>query len=264
MRRGIGYLRVSSQGQESGLGLDAQAAKVREYATTHNIELLELVRETASGGVKQGEVFSYEHRPALVHIMDRADQFDVLIVARFDRLSRDPATLVAVKRRLQNAGVELASVAEENGDSPQAKMMQGILAVLAEYEAALILERTSYGRAQKKDRGGMIGGSVPYGYKSRPGDKGTQLVIHEPAASIVRRIYDDARQGLTPGKITNALNTEGEPSPTGKTWNRTTVRGIITNPIYKGELHGQRKQPTIVTTRRWNEANKALAARSRG
>jgi transposase len=51
----------------------------------------ELVQEAASGGVKEGELFSWERRPVLLKLIDLAErhEFDVLLVARLDRLSRD-------------------------------------------------------------------------------------------------------------------------------------------------------------------------------
>ena len=68
--RAIGYLRVSTAGQaEKGMGLEAQRAKVEEYAAVHKIELLELVREAASGGVRDGEALSHEHRPRLLELL---------------------------------------------------------------------------------------------------------------------------------------------------------------------------------------------------
>jgi DNA invertase Pin-like site-specific DNA recombinase len=64
---------------------------------------VDVVTETASGGVQNGAEFSWEHRPVLLELIERAraGEFEVLLVARLDRLSRDHATLVVLERRLQ-------------------------------------------------------------------------------------------------------------------------------------------------------------------
>ena len=108
-RRAIAYLRVSTNTQaEDGLGLDVQRDKLREYAAEKKLELIETVEEVSSGGIQNGETFSWEHRPVLLELLDRAKQgdYDILLVARLDRLSRDHVTLVAVERQLQARGVE--------------------------------------------------------------------------------------------------------------------------------------------------------------
>ena len=65
MTRAIGYVRVSTAGQaERGMSLPAQQDRVREYAEAKGWQLIEIVSEAASGGVRDGEEFSWEHRPA--------------------------------------------------------------------------------------------------------------------------------------------------------------------------------------------------------
>ena len=87
----------------------------------------------------------------LLELLDRAQrgEYDILLVARLDRLSRDHVTLVAIERQLQARGVSVVSVAEEhNGDGPLAEFVRGQLALIAEYERALIRERLAAGKAR--------------------------------------------------------------------------------------------------------------------
>src|SRR5680860_1178150 len=120
MTRAIAYLRVSTDVQaDKGLGLDVQRNRVTEYAKEKGWTLVGVVSEAASGGVREGEVFSYDHRPVLLDLRNRAkgDEFDALLIARYDRLSRDHASLVALERQFKSHGVSVVSAAEEtNGD----------------------------------------------------------------------------------------------------------------------------------------------------
>src|SRR5581483_8594204 len=208
--RAIGYLRVSTELQaDKGMGLDVQRQRVREHAVAKGWELVDVVQEAASGGVQAGELFSWEHRPVLLGLLERAraGDYDVLLVARLDRLSRDYATLTVLERMLQQHGVEVVSTAEENGDGPVAEYLRGNLALIAQLERAMIRERLQAGKAAKKRLGRHVHGRVPYGYGSTSG-------VLEPVpeqAEIVRRIFADVRDGYTAGKVARDLTREGIP-----------------------------------------------------
>lgn len=266
MTRAIGYARVSTgQQAEKGMGLDAQRRKIREHAKAHGLELLDVVQEAASGAVKEGEVFSHAHRPVLTDLLDRAGrgEFDVLLVAAFDRLSRDHLTLIFLKRQLKAYGVQAVSATEEangNGD-PFAEFMDTVIAAVAELERKRILERVRGGKAEKKGAGKHVHGRVPYGYRST---SGTLRPDPERAPTVVR-IFDEAKAGRSPGRIANALNADDVPGPTGGAWNRGTVRGILENPAYAGERYDVKKaHEPIVSRRTFNSAQTALATRQRG
>jgi DNA invertase Pin-like site-specific DNA recombinase len=132
------------------MGLDVQRDKVTAYANEKGWQLVAVVQEAASGGIREGEEFSWEHRPALLGLMERAErgEYDILLVPRFDRLSRDYASLIVLERRFGRHGVEIASVAEEhNGDGPIGEFIRGQLALAAQLERAMIRERLSAGKA---------------------------------------------------------------------------------------------------------------------
>jgi DNA invertase Pin-like site-specific DNA recombinase len=253
---------VSTQGQaEHGMSLADQADRIREYAARKGYELVRVSREAASGGIREGEELSYEHRPVLLELIDAAmrREFNVLLVAKLDRLSRDYPTLAVLERRLQRYGVEVVSTAEENGDGPLAEFIRGQLALVAQLERAMILERVRAGKAKKKALGRHVHGRIPYAYRS---DRGVLEPI-DRLASIVVRIFRDAREGDAPGRIARSLNSDGIPSPQGKQWTSKAVERVLTNPAYAGERYGvKRAHPAIVSRRVFNAANDALRQRA--
>ena len=262
-KRAIGYLRVSTDSQaEHGLGLEVQRDTVSAYGALKGYDLIEIVQEAASGGVKEGEEFSYEHRPVLLALMERAraGEYEALIIAKLDRLSRDYATMVVLERRLMRYGVEVISAAEENGDGPVAELLRGQLALIAQFERAQIRERLSAGKAKKRSLGGRAEGRVPYGYRSRD----TKLVLFEKEAAIVRRIYSDLQAGWRFSRIARELNRDHIPSPNSSYWSRRTVKAILLNSVYTGELHGVKHTHTaIISRRRWNSVQELLKARKK-
>jgi hypothetical protein len=83
-------------------------------------------------------------------------------------------------------------------------------------------------------------------------------------APVVRRIFAEARDGYTPGRIAKGLNADGIESPSGRAWNRQTVRNIVENVVYAGERYGvKRAHPATVSRRLFNAANEELRARAR-
>jgi hypothetical protein len=101
----------------------------------------------------------------------------------------------------------------------------------------------------------------PYGYRSAPAadGKGWTLEPVDETAAVVRRIFADATEGDTPGRIADALNRDSIPGPRGGTWNRTAVSAIIENVAYAGERYGMKgAHPAIVSRRVWNAANAEL------
>ena len=240
-----------------------QRDKLQEYAAEKQLDLIETVEEVSSGGIQNGETFSWEHRPVLLNLLDRAKdgEYDILLVARLDRLSRDHVTLVAVERQLQARGVEVISAAEEhNGDGPLAEFVRGQLGLIAEYERTLIRERLAAGKARARQQGKHAEGKPPYGYRS---DKGVLTPVPEHA-EIVKRIYREAKDELTPGKIAKRLNRDEIASPRGSVWRANSVLIILTNPAYCGERHGIKKTHTPIISRRlFNEAERVLLSRGR-
>jgi site-specific DNA recombinase len=257
--RTIAYVRVSTVGQaEHGLGLEAQREQVTRYAAAHGLDLLEVVAEAASGGIRDGETLSYEHRPELLSLRERAraGEFDILLVAKLDRLSRDYPSLAVFERELQKAGVRVVSVAEHNGDGPMAEFMRTQVAAVAQLERAMILERVGAGKALGRKRGRHVHGSIPFGYRSK--GRGELEVVEEQAA-IVRQIFRAAKEGDSPARIARDLNADGVPSPRGGGWSRQGVTRMIRNPIYAGERYGvKRAQPAIVSRQLWNAGNRVI------
>lgn len=58
----------------------------------------------------------------------------------------------------------------------------------------------------------------------------------EKHVKIVERIFAYALQGVSATKIVNILNKEGVPGPRGGLWNASTVRSMLANPAYIGDI----------------------------
>ena len=92
---------------------------------------------------------------------------------------------------------------------------------------------------------------APYGYEKGKDDKNIP-VIDEPAASVVRRIFEMRSQGISPRQIADTLNEEKipiasdyayaklgkvNPRKTLHLWSASRIRQIVQNPIYLGHMY---------------------------
>jgi site-specific DNA recombinase len=239
------------------MGLQAQRQAVRDFLASEEgsgLELLDVVQETASGAAKEGELFSLEHRDALAELVNRAErgEYDILLVATLDRLSRESTELHYLKRLLARFDVAVVSAAGEtngNGDAIS-ELLDKLVGAVHDFDRKRIIERMKAGKVESRKLGRHTDGLPPYGYRQ---SNSGRFEVDEDQAAVVRSIFDRAKEGLGPGPIARRLNAYGIPGPTGRPWSRQTVGNIIRNPVYAGELHGLKKaQPAIVSRRLWN------------
>lgn len=137
----IGYARVSTDDQD--LALQREALKGAGC---------QRVYEEKVSGVKRS-------RPELDRLLDQLRVGDVVVVSRLDRLARSTRDLLEIAEQLQQAGVGLRSLQEPWADttSPSGRMVLTVFAGIAEFERALISERTGAGRIAAKARGVRFG-----------------------------------------------------------------------------------------------------------
>lgn len=132
----IGYARVSTAEQDL-------AAQCRALTAAGCAEIVE---ETASGADRV--------RPQLARLLARIGRGDTLVVARLDRLARSLAHLLAVIAGLEARGARFRSLADPiDTAGPSGTLVLQILGAVAEFERALIRERTRAGLAAARARG---------------------------------------------------------------------------------------------------------------
>ena len=132
----VGYARVSTLDQKPTLQIDAlKAAGCTRIFT-----------EKASGAQRE--------RPELSAALDYIRQRDTLVVWKLDRLARSTRQLIETVEDLQSRGIELRSLTESiDTATPGGRLVFHIFGALAEFERAVIRERTSAGLQAARERG---------------------------------------------------------------------------------------------------------------
>jgi DNA invertase Pin-like site-specific DNA recombinase len=139
----IGYARVSTQDQDASAQVEALQAAGCER----------IYQEQASGG--------RWNRPELERLLDQLRQGDVVIVWKLDRLGRSLKDLLRTLERVEQAGAGFRSLTEAvDTTTPAGRMLMQMLGAFAEFERAMIRERTRAGLDSASKRG-VRGGRRP-------------------------------------------------------------------------------------------------------
>jgi site-specific DNA recombinase len=145
-----------------------------------------------------------------------------------------------VVEELQRAGCEVVFLNYGLGESPEEKMLLQIQGVFAEYERALIQERTRRGRLFAARQGRVNWSHAPYGYRIIPKTQSApqKLVVDETQAEVVRQMYRWlVEEELTSSGIAKRLSEQGVPRKKGgdpSGWAQSTVSDMLRNTVYKG------------------------------
>lgn len=144
----IGYCRVSTKEQgESGLGLKAQAAAIRQFAKSEGIRIRGWRVEVETGKGSD----ALERRPRLAAALAQARKLKVpVLVSKLDRLSRNSCFI----NTLMENRVEF--IVTEFGRQPDPFVLH-LYAALAEKERQLISTRTKAGLQAAKAKGTLLG-----------------------------------------------------------------------------------------------------------
>lgn len=137
----IGYARVSTDGQS----IDLQADALRRFGC-------QLIFSD------EGQSGARRSRPGLESCLARLAVGDDLVVWKLDRLGRSLPHLIEVVSELDRRRIGLVSLSEAiNTASPGGVLVFHIMAALAQFERALISERTKAGMLSARLRGRHVG-----------------------------------------------------------------------------------------------------------
>ncbi len=191
-------------------------------------------------------------RPAYQRLLaDAPDKtFDVVVAESLDRISRDQEHIAAFFKQMQFQGIPIVTVAE--GEISELHIgLKGTISSLFLKDLAQKTHRGLEGRVRK----GKSAGGVTYGYDvvrtlQADGAMTTgERIINEDQAQIVRAIFQDYANGISPRAIAAALNKDGVGGPRTSGWGASTIygnhkrgTGILNNELYIGRLVWNRQR----------------------
>jgi site-specific DNA recombinase len=183
------YARVSTERHEQQESIPSQLDALQRTASDRGYDL-----PAEFLFIDDGYSGARLDRPALDRLRDRVSEgaIEVVFVVAPDRLARHYAYQVVILEEFKRAGCEVIFLNHAFGQSPEEQMLLQIQGVFAEYERAVLYERTRRGRLFAARQGRVNwGGNPPYGYHYiRKTDTTPQrLEICEAEATIVQHLY---------------------------------------------------------------------------
>lgn len=216
----IVYRRVSTDEQNnSGNGLNAQLDACVLWAKNNSADVYADFADSISGAS------SIEKRDGLMAAINELDNGDILLVAKRDRLGRDPLVLAMIESTVARAGAKIVSAAGEGteSDEPSAILMRRMIDAFSEYERLIIKSRTKAALAAKKSRKERTG-SIPFGFNLAA--DGVHLIENEVEQQILNEVKRLRIAGLGLTAIAKNLALRGFVARNGKTFSATQISRI--------------------------------------
>src|SRR5215210_3497355 len=243
MRIGI-YARVSTQRQVQADGLTQQLDRLHAHALRQGwtVQAEHVFRDDGYSGASL-------KRPGLERLRDRAAlcELDRVLITAPDRLARNYVHQVLLLEEITATGFAVDFLDRPMSQDPHDQLLLQIRGAVAEYERSLIAERMRRGRLRKLQAGVLLPWTrPPYGYcldPDRPRDPAGVRLDPARAAVVSEMFAWYAEAGCSLFGLAKKLHRDAVAPPRGPgRWNVTTLRGILTNPVYTGEVYAGRVQ----------------------
>ena len=249
--RAVSYSRFSSNNQRTE-SIDAQQRAIYKYiAENQYIPVGDYVDEALTG--------TNLHRPGFQRMLDDAKKglFDVIIVHKMDRMSRNVYDALDVQRKLAVYGVRIESVIERFEETPEGQLQRVIQLGVGEYYSQNLAREVRKGLHENAYKCIHNGGIPPYGFDVDPETK--RYIINEHEASGIRIMFEKIIQGWSYRELAEYLNLLGYRTKIGNKFSATSsFYDILTNPKYMGVYTYNRSvsKPKQIGMKRSHRKNK--------
>ena len=232
--------RVSGEEQVEGYSLDAQ---VRAFNTLVEAREGSVYHQWIEEGVS-ARTDDISKRPLFRKAIDEAlaGRYDVLVVHKLDRFSRNVRITLEYLEKLEKAGVGFVSITEQmDFSTPRGRVILANLAAFGQYYSDNLSAEVSKGLKERAAQGLWVG-PVPFGYIK--GDDGSLEVVPGEAEAVHEVFSMYASGNKTYREIATWLNQSVHETRSRRRdgdqrrylWTRYSVSGILTNPFYLGNV----------------------------
>jgi len=238
------YVRVSTLRQAQAQTIEQQLERLQAHAAEQGWVIAErhIFRDDGYSG-------ALLHRPGLDRLRDAVAAGEVarVLLTAPDRLARNYVHQMLLLEELERAGGRVEFLDRPMSADPHDQLLLQIRGAVAEHERSAIAERMRRGR-QRKLRAGLLlpWTRAPYGYRldlERPRDPAGVGVATAEAAVVQESFAAYLQEGSSVIGLAKALSQRGIVTPNGhRHWNAATVRGILTNPSYTGQVYTGRSR----------------------
>lgn len=224
------YCRVSTDSDAQLESLEAQKQHYESYISGRDDwKFAGLYFDEGISGTKK------DRRPELLRMINdcEAGKIDFIITKSISRFSRNTTDCLEMVRKLLELNIPIYFEKENlNTSSMESELFLAILSSMAEGESTSISENSKWSIQKRFQNGTFKISYPPYGYEWN----GDQMIVNPEQAEVVRWIFAQVLSGKGTQAVADELNANGVPSKKGGRWTATTVRGMLNNEKYIGDV----------------------------
>lgn len=219
------YARFSSDNQRSE-SIDAQVRAMNSFCKQNHWQIVATYTDEARSATT-------DNRPQFQQMISDSSKgiFEIVLVHKLDRFSRDRYDSAIYKKRLKKNNVRLCSVLEHMDNSPESIMMESVLEGMAEYYSKNLGREVMKGMNETALQCKHTGGCTPLGYDL---DENKRLIINEHEAEAVKIIFQMFADGHGYTAIINYLNEHDYKTKKGCIFGKNSLYEILSNEKYTG------------------------------
>jgi len=167
-----------------------------------------------------------------------AGKIDIILTKSISRFARNTVDLLSTVRHLKELGISVQFEKERiDSLSEDGELMLTLLASFAQEEVRSLSDNVKWGTRKRFEKGIPNGKFQIYGYRW----DGDHLVVEPEEAKIVKLIYNNYLSGLSAETTEKQLAEMGVKSYKGQHFGSTSIRQILGNITYTGNLLFQKE-----------------------
>ena len=220
------YSRYSSDNQREE-SIEGQIRECTAFAEKNDITVLKHYIDRAYSA-------RTDHRPAFQEMIKDSDKhlFDMVIVWKLDRFSRDRYDSARYKVLLKKNNVRVVSATEVISSGADGILLESVLEGFAEYYSADLAEKVTRGMTENALKCKFNGGSMPIGYVI---DEEQHFQIDPLTAPFVLEAFKRYIEGATMKELIDFFNEKGIKNKSGGDINYNSIQRMLNNRRYIGE-----------------------------
>ena len=224
--RGVIYARYSSDNQREE-SIEGQIRENTAFARKNGIDIVDTYIDRAYSA-------KTDNRPEFQRMIKDSGKksFDVVIVWKLDRFSRNRYDSAKYKAMLKKNDVRVLSATEAISEGAEGIILESVLEGMAEYYSADLAEKVTRGMTENALKCRFNGGTVPFGYMI---DEEQHYQINPAQAPLVIEMFRRYAGGESITEIIEDLNARGIRTSRGNRFNKNSIARIFSNRRYIGE-----------------------------
>lgn len=255
------YCRLSVDDGNFGgsVSIETQKILLEQYCKDHKITDYKFYCNDGCSGTNFD-------RPSFKKMLSDIDEgkINLVIVKDLSRFGRNYVEAGMYVQRFTDSNIRFIA-ADDNYDSlvNSDDLLFPIKNVVNEMYARDVSKKTKAAKKAKARDGQFIGSKAPFGYKIDPNDR-HHLIVDEPAAQVVKRIFRLASEGVGYNKMAKIFREEKVLTPIAYfnlnnpdyfksdywrkefDWHVTSIRAILNNEVYLGKLvYGKQRNKSM-------------------